>query len=108
MVVGEKKHAPYGPDGRIKRTDKPPRPRPPPRRVRGTYDERDEWETQSSRRSRACPSLRTAGLQLAWDLSTKAEQAIVTALSTFRKLIDDISLEVITHDAYGKVCAPVD
>jgi len=53
MVVGEKKHAPYGPDGRIKRTDKPPRPRPPPRRVRATSHARNACETRKLTPARA-------------------------------------------------------
>ena len=45
-------------------------------------------------------------LQLAWDFTNKAEQAILSAFANVRKLIDDISLHVISHDAYGKVQPP--
>ena len=46
MVVGEKKHAPYEPDGRVKRNGKPTRPRPAPRRVsRNDVTRRTLWNT---------------------------------------------------------------
>jgi len=41
-------------------------------------------------------------LKLRWDLSQKAEKVIETALSNARKLIDDVDLQIITYDTYGK------
>ena len=43
--------------------------------------------------------------QLTWDFTVKAEQAIASALANFRNRIEDISLHVTSHAAYGKVCA---
>jgi len=40
--------------------------------------------------------------RLRWDLTQKAEKVIETALTNVRKLIDDIDLVILTHDAFGK------
>lgn len=78
MIVAEKMHAPYGPDGHVLPLASPS-------------------SSDGCRRDSFIPWRR-----LSWALTRHCEEAITTAVRNVNTLIDDLDLEVVCFDRYGK------